>query len=217
MVNYQNGKIYAIRSFKTDEIYIGSTTQKLCQRLQKHKADKKRYEKGIQHYYTSFKILDYDDAYIELIENVPCNSKEELHKIEGKYIREMICVNKNITGRTLKEYYKENKDIIKQKNKEYYEKNKEAINQKNKEYQLKNKEQLKQKAKKYNEKNKEIKKQKNKEYKLKNKEIIKQKDKEYYEKNKEIINEKAKEKVKCPQCDKEIRKDSMKRHIKSIH
>ena len=187
MVNYQNGKIYAIRSFKTDEIYIGSTTQKLCQRLQKHKANKKCYEKGYHNYVTSYKILDYEDVYIELIENVPCNSKEELLKKEGEYIREMICVNKiNPAPMT--------KEIKKQKNKEYHEKNKEAIKQQRKEYREKNKEAIKQKKKKYYEKNIDF---------------VKQKSKEYYEK--------AKQKVKCPHCEKEIRKDSMKRHIKSIH
>ena len=37
MPNYQNGKIYCIRSHQTDNIYIGSTTQKLCVRMAEHK------------------------------------------------------------------------------------------------------------------------------------------------------------------------------------
>ena len=41
MVNYQNGKIYVLRSHKTDDIYIGSTTQSLYKRFYEHK---KRYK-----------------------------------------------------------------------------------------------------------------------------------------------------------------------------
>ena len=36
-VNFQNGKIYCIRSHQTDKVYIGSTTQTLAQRFGKHK------------------------------------------------------------------------------------------------------------------------------------------------------------------------------------
>ena len=49
-------------------------------------------------------------------------------------------------------------------------------------------------------------KEKNKEYKKINKESIKEYKKEY-----------GKIKVNCPQCDKEMRKDSIYRHIKAIH
>ena len=40
-----------------------------------------------------------ENYYIELIESCNCKSRDELHKIEGKYIREMECVNKNIPGK----------------------------------------------------------------------------------------------------------------------
>ena len=41
MPNFQNAKIYSIRSHKTDEIYtmIGSTTQTLAQRIGKHRTN----------------------------------------------------------------------------------------------------------------------------------------------------------------------------------
>ena len=105
MPNYQNGKIYAIRSFQTEKKYIGSTTQLLCQRLREHKNCKKT---------TSQQILQYDDYYIELIENYACNSKEELQKREGELIRENkeLCVNIVIPQRTNKEYVADNKEHI---------------------------------------------------------------------------------------------------------
>ena len=53
-----NGKIYSIRSYETDAIYIGSTKQqKLCKRMVNHKTDYKRYLNGKKHYVTSYEIV----------------------------------------------------------------------------------------------------------------------------------------------------------------
>ena len=133
MPDYQKGKIYAIRSHQTDKIYIGSTTTKLSRRLTEHKKTAVTS--------TSKEILKYEDAYIELIENFPCNSKEELNKREGEHIRSNNCVNKVIIGRTYKEWYEENKSQISEKHKilwkDYYEKNRERLIEKSKEYRKK--------------------------------------------------------------------------------
>src|SRR2546430_243205 len=85
--NYQDGKIYAIRSYQTDSVYYGSTTQTLTERLSLHKSDYKRYLNGNFHFITSFEILKYDDCYIELVEEYPCESKNELEKREGAVIK----------------------------------------------------------------------------------------------------------------------------------
>ena len=84
-MEFQNGKIYTIRSFQTDKYYIGSTNHKtLSQRLSKHKSNYKDWLKDKDScYVTSFEILKYDDYYIELLELYPCNLKAELHKREG--------------------------------------------------------------------------------------------------------------------------------------
>jgi hypothetical protein len=37
---------------------------------------------------------------IELVENYPCNSKNELMKREGYYIQNNECINKCVAGRT---------------------------------------------------------------------------------------------------------------------
>jgi len=55
---YCNGKIYAIRSYQTNKIYIGSTCNKLCKRFNEHKIKKDTYNT------TSKIILNFDDAYI---------------------------------------------------------------------------------------------------------------------------------------------------------
>jgi hypothetical protein len=231
MVNFQNGKIYSIRSHQTDQVYIGSTTQTLAQRLGKHRCTYRRWKNSVGYMGTTSKeILKYDDYYIELVEMYPCNNKDELHKREGEIIRATPnCVNKIIAGRTSKEYREDNREIIQQKKKEYAEKNKESIKQykkeyaeknkesiakKKKEYAEKNKERIRQKSKEYYEKNKESIAKKSKEYIEKNKEKIKQYKKEYAEKNKDIIKQKHSKKVIC-ECGAEIRKYHLPRHKKS--
>ena len=97
-----NGKIYAIKSNQTDKVYIGSTIRPLNRRLDGHKSDYKSYLNDKFSYVTSFEIVKFEDCFIELLEEVMCQDKIELHKIEGQYIKEMKCVNKNIPGRTQK-------------------------------------------------------------------------------------------------------------------
>lgn len=114
MSNYKNGKIYCIRSYQTDKVYVGSTTQPLSKRLYDHKRCYKRFLNGKYGYTTSFEIVKYDDCYIELIIEISCDNVNQLRKYEGNYIRNMNCVNKMIAGRTQKEWRKDNKDKIKQ-------------------------------------------------------------------------------------------------------
>ena len=73
MPNYQNGKIYAIRSPNCEKYYIGSTTQLLCRRMVEHRCLSHKVKSSKQ-------IIDAGEAYIELIENFSCNNKEELRK-----------------------------------------------------------------------------------------------------------------------------------------
>jgi len=139
MSKYQNGKIYSIRSHQTDEIYIGSTIQPLHKRIHQHKSEYKKWKEGKRDYTTSFKIIEYGDAYIELICLYPCNSKEELHRREGEEMRNCDCVNKYIAGRTEAEYRRDNKERLKKASSEYYKKNKEQLAVKKK---IKNKEKM---------------------------------------------------------------------------
>ena len=155
MVNYGKTKIYKIWSPLGDKIYIGATTKEyLSQRMDEHRSKYKRYLKlQPQTNCTSVLIFDeygVENCYIELIEAKECNSKDEQTKIEGKYIREMNCVNKNIPDRSDKEkkeyyeeYYKKNKINLVINNKQYYENNKDKINEQCKKYRIDNKEKLK--------------------------------------------------------------------------
>jgi len=95
---YQNAQIYSIRSHMTPEVYYGSSCKMLAKRLHEHRSNFKRYKKGTyKRYVSSYEILKYPDNYIELEAKVPCTCIEELRAIEGQYIRNNPCVNKNIS------------------------------------------------------------------------------------------------------------------------
>ena len=162
MPNYQDGKIYKIVCRITNLVYIGSTTTKyLCNRLGQHKhaLNNKNLRQS-----TSKEVLKNNDYYIELIELVPCNSKDELTKRERFYIESIDCVNKCVPGRTPQEYYLVNKDKLKKYRKEYNEQNKEKITEQQKQYYEANKDKKKQYQKLYRENNKKMIKEKKKEY-----------------------------------------------------
>ena len=168
MPDYSKGKIYSIRSYQTDDIYIGSTCRTLCVRLANHRYD---YKKNTT--VKSKEILKYEDVYIELIEDFPCENKEQLHKREGEIIRNTKCINKNIPCRTSAEYYIDNKDKINTYNKQYRDNNKNKCSDYRKEYYINNQDKIKQ-------------------LRENNKEYMKNYMKQYYENNKEKIIERAK-------------------------
>lgn len=122
MASYANSCIYTIRSPHTDKYYIGSTRTPLRKRMHSHK---KAYDAWCKDntklYYTSFEVLKYGDAYVELLEEYPCENVQQLHKKEGEHIR--LCkadiVNHHIAGRTAEEYKRcpERKEAERQRDK----------------------------------------------------------------------------------------------------
>ena len=155
MSDYSKGKIYTIKSDENDKVYIGSTVQTLSERLSDHKSDYKALIDGRGRYISSFEIVQFESCTIELLQEYPCDSGDELRKKEGEYIRQYKekykenCVNLLIAGRTKKEYREDNKEAIAEKKKEYQEANKETISEYNKEYREDNKEAIAEKKKEY--------------------------------------------------------------------
>jgi hypothetical protein len=124
---YKRGKIYTIRCRYDDSlIYVGSTIAKLSKRMRRH-----RLGKTCSLY--KFVDGDWDNWYIELYEEYPCDNREQLEKREGQVIREIATINKLIAGRTQKEYYKENHDKILEQRKIYRQNNNDKILEKKKE------------------------------------------------------------------------------------
>jgi len=152
MPNYQNSKIYTLRSYQTEKIYIGSTCDELRKRLYRHKAAYKSFLKNNDNLYcSSYEIIKYNDCFIELYIKYPCNDRYELRKKEGEIIRKLECVNKFIAGRSYNEYRNEHKEYYKKIQQNYYKKNKEQICKKQKEYYQNNKD----KKREYEKKNKD--------------------------------------------------------------
>ena len=124
MNKYNDSKIYKIVDNTSDKVYIGSTCCKyLSQRLQKHVHMYKQYLKNNYNRVSSFDIIQNDNYDIVLLENVNCETIDQLRARERFHIESNVCINQHIPTRTDKEYYDDNKE----KFKEYYEKNKETI------------------------------------------------------------------------------------------
>jgi hypothetical protein len=193
MPNYQNGQIYALRSYQSDDVYIGSTTMPLSKRKCNHVSDYKKYKAGTRKgTITSFKLCELPDMYIELVEKYPCDNKQELERREGQIIRETECVNKRIAGRTAKEYRTENKEDIKVRHKTYRDANKDKIKKQNHDYYAENKEDVQKRQKKWLDKNVEKVKKYKSEWCAENAERLAKQHKDRYEENRdeELINRK---------------------------
>tara|TARA_R110000803_G_C11842563_1_gene304795 strand:- start:2 stop:610 length:609 start_codon:yes stop_codon:yes gene_type:complete len=185
MSKYKNGKIYKLVNDTLELTYYGSTISTTNKRLQGHRA----FSKNINKNHTSKQLFTQGEVKIYIVENYPCNSKEELLQRERFYIENNICVNKHMpiryegeTKEYSKQHYIKNRENINEKHKQYYIKNKEKHSEQGKQYRINNKERVNQQQKQYDEKNKDKKKQ----YYLDNK----AKKQQYYIDNKEQIKEK---------------------------
>ena len=150
--NYNNGKIYKIipniEKAEEGEIYIGSTTnERLCQRMTFHRNNYKKWKDGktpnITRSYILFEKYSVKNCSIILIEEVNCETKDQLLSRERYYIESTKCLNKCIPTRTIKEWYEDNKDKIKASNKQYRENNKDEKQKYDKQYREVNKDKIK--------------------------------------------------------------------------
>ena len=115
--------------------YIGSTIQKLNERINEHKSRYKRWLNKKTHYCSSYEIIKNKDYNVIMIEEVKNETKEECREREQFWINFYGIKNlinyKNANGR--------DKDNHNNYNKDYYKINKEKISQYKKEYYLKKK------------------------------------------------------------------------------
>jgi hypothetical protein len=150
--DYSKSKVYKIWSTQGDMIYIGSTTKEyLSQRMTAHRHGYSAWKKHNQKFITSYKLFDeygVDNCFIELLEAKELKNNDEIRQLEGGYIRNMACVNKNIAGRTKQAYYQSDKsqearkeyqqsEKYKEYSKQYYQQTKEAQKEYSKQYRLK--------------------------------------------------------------------------------
>ena len=107
---YSRGKIYKIvDNTGISPPYVGSTCEaRLCRRLQKHKSSYKGWlnKNWKQGHMRSFDVMKNNDYKIVLIEECPCETKEQLLAREQYWIDNLVCVNKNNTYHNSAEYKK---------------------------------------------------------------------------------------------------------------
>jgi hypothetical protein len=126
----KNGYIYKISDTNEKMCYIGSTFVGVTERFYQHKTDFKRFKLGKYKRNSCFDIFDkfgVDNTKIVLVETLDFPSKrQDLLKLEQKWIKATDCVNKYSAIRTKEDqknyeqgYYKENKEKIQQAVKEY--------------------------------------------------------------------------------------------------
>ena len=190
---YQNGKIYQLVDIGYTMCYIGSTYVPLSRRMCRHRAHYTAFKnhKNNANRMTSYESFDkfgVENCKIELLENYPCNSKEELLAREGYWIRNTQCVNKLVQGRTQAEYMQGWADSNKDKLREY-----------KKAWHLSNLQDIREKSKKYREEHHEEK---------------LQRDKEYRERNKAELYAYAAVRVQC-ECGCTVRRGELHRHRKT--
>jgi V8-like Glu-specific endopeptidase len=150
MTNYNLGKIYKIVR-KTDNalIYVGSTCEPmLCKRFDKHKQNAKTsFNRKV--YRTVLDNGGWENHQILLIKVYPCDSRDELHSEEARFIRALNPIgNKLIPMRTQKEYFVENKEIIRLRYNKFRNENPETVKQWKQKERLKHIEKYKARAQK---------------------------------------------------------------------
>ena len=146
--DYNNGRIYCIRNHITDDIYVGSTTQALSKRMQKHKFSMKYERDNKTLVYQKMNELGAEHFYIELIEEYECENIEQLRKREGEVIRELKpSLNKRVEDRTIQEWREDNKQKMQEYHKQYREEHNDELKEKNKIYREEHREQISDKKK----------------------------------------------------------------------
>ena len=202
MPDFSKSQIYKIVDVGFNLCYIGSTVEKLYVRMVRHRSHYKSYLKGQHNYVSLFKIFDkygVDNCKIYLVENYPCQSKEELTAREGEHQKNIACVNKRMEGRTNKQWQQDNRETICMKHKQYYQDNKSDLQKKNKEYYEYNKEDISSKRK---------------EHRKNHPELIREQEQQAYQRNKEQKNRRRRERVECD-CGAVVCRAELSRHRKT--
>jgi len=199
MPDYSKGKIYTIRCRTNPQhVYVGGTVKTLSRRLQCHKSRSINYQNMLLY---STIANNWDNWFIQLYEDFPCDNRKQLCKREGEIIRLIGTLNTKIAGRSLIEYRLENVDFVKDYNKNYYKNNADKIKEMQKNYQQKNAEKLKLKRKEYLLQNADKLKQQRKEYRQRNADKIKLQKQDYHRRNADKIKQKKQELIQ-PNADK---------------
>lgn len=155
MPNYKNGKVYKLVNNKSKEIYVGSTTVGLVNRKANHTTAMKCQNYPVYQHFKSFG--EGFEFKIELLEDCPCDNKEQLKAKERYWIDKLKpSLNKQLPLRTKQEHLNDNIEHHKSMCQKNYNKNKEAVLEKRKQHYEANKERIKEATRAYRQNNAEI-------------------------------------------------------------
>lgn len=145
MIDYREGQIYKLVNDVDDEIYVGSTCNKLWSRISSHKTAAKT--KVNQPVYKHLNSIGWASVKIILVESYACGSKIELLQRERYWIELLKPqLNKVLPISTRQEqsqkYYCNNKEKIAIRDKLYVQNNKEKVKQREAKYYQLNKDRI---------------------------------------------------------------------------
>ena len=109
--------IYQLTCNITGDVYFGSTTLTMNERIKSHRRGYARYKNGKPGKCQAYDIFDRDNFQFTVLEdltNEGCD-KEHLNKVEGWYIQNFECINKQIPKRTNKQYREDHKEYLKER------------------------------------------------------------------------------------------------------
>ena len=162
MNRYENGKIYKIVDVGFNKCYIGSTCEKLCKRMERHRNSYRKYLRTGEmetRCHLLFDEFGVENCRIILIEDYVCKSKEELFRKEGEHINATKCLNRSVAGRTREEHKAYHREEILERERQYqkkrYLKKKEEIKEQVKKYQVEHREDILQKKREHYQENKD--------------------------------------------------------------
>ena len=92
------GRVYCIRNHVDDKIYIGSTIQKLSERMTKHRSRSKKEEYKGRKIYKHMNEFGVENFYIELIEEAKFDTKDEMRARENHFIRQFDSFKNGLNG-----------------------------------------------------------------------------------------------------------------------
>jgi hypothetical protein len=191
---YQRGKIYSMTG-DDGHYYIGSTTMSLTDRFRHHKEFSKTHDTRVYEY---CKRVGWKNITMELLEDYPCDSSEELHEREEYHLapvrEDPLCLNTIrafLTPEARKmartKYYEENREQITAYQGWYSEENADRIAAYQASYKASHRKELAEKQRAYAKEHKEELRITQKEYRNSHKEEVKAYFKKYAEENKEAV------------------------------
>jgi hypothetical protein len=193
---YRRGKIYSMTGID-GHYYIGSTTMSLTDRFHHHKEYSKTHDTRVYEY---CKRVGWKNITMELIEDYPCDSSQELHEREEYHLEPVrgdpFCLNVNRAHLTVeerteqaKQYNEAHRQEATERTKKYRQEHHAAILEKEEAYRKAHRVELAEKQKEYVKTHPDKVKETRKTQYEKNKETHAAYMKEYTEKNKEKIKE----------------------------